>query len=66
MRSVDFAPLSRMSIGFDRLFDALQQAIDLPETGNCPPSDILRTGEDSYRIDLAVPGFTADQLSITA
>jgi molecular chaperone IbpA len=67
MRSLDFAPLSRMTIGFDHLFDALEHALEAPDAdGDHPPYDILRTGEDSYRIDLAVAGFAADQLSITA
>jgi molecular chaperone IbpA len=61
--SLDFSPLYRSSIGFDRLFSLLEnadQAVD-----HWPPYDIVRTGEDSYRIVMAVAGFRSDDLSIT-
>ena len=67
MRSVDFAPLSRSTIGFDRLFSLLENATQLPEgDANHPPYNIVKTGEDGYRLELAVAGFTPEQLSITA
>jgi molecular chaperone IbpA len=67
MRSLDFAPLSRSTIGFDRLFDLLETAARLPDPeGNYPPYDIAKTGEDSYRLELAVAGFTPEQLTVTA
>lgn len=63
----DFAqlsPLFRASIGFDRLFDALQSAMDSPSEA-WPHYDILKTGEDAYSIRIAVPGFARDDLEIT-
>ena len=53
MRTFDFAPLSRSSIGFDRVFDLLNNAQMLENSGY-PPYDIVRTGEDSYRIAIAL------------
>ena len=65
MRTFDFAPLWRSTIGFDRLFDLMNETQRL-EADNYPPYDVLRTGEDSYRINLAVAGFSPDEISITA
>ena len=65
MRAFDFAPLWRSTIGFDRLFDLINETQRL-ESDNYPPYDVLRTGEDSYRINLAVAGFSPDEISITA
>lgn len=65
MRNYDFTPLWRSSIGFDRLFDLINQ--QTPENqGGYPPYDIVRTGEDSYRISLAIAGFSPADVSITA
>lgn len=61
----DFAPLWRSSIGFDRLFDLINETQRL-EADNYPPYDVLRTGEDRYRINLAIAGFSADEITITA
>jgi molecular chaperone IbpA len=60
----DFSPFYRSSIGFDRIFNLLENASP-PPADNWPPYDILKFGEDSYRIVLAVPGFTDDELTIT-
>ena len=65
MRTFDFAPLWRSTIGFDRLFDLINETQRL-EADNYPPYDVLRTGEDSYRINLAVAGFSPDEITITA
>jgi molecular chaperone IbpA len=68
MRTYDFAPLTRSSIGFDRLFDLINQnaqQLSGQEAG-FPPYDIARTGEDSYRITLAVAGFAPDEIAVTA
>jgi molecular chaperone IbpA len=67
MRTYDFAPLWRNSIGFDRLFEALNkmQALEGADN-NYPPYDILRTGEDKYRIQLALAGFPPEDITITA
>ena len=65
MRTFDFAPLWRSTIGFDRFFDLINETQHL-EVDNYPPYDVLRTGEDSYRINLAVAGFSPDEIAITA
>ncbi len=64
MRMIDFAPLSRSTIGFDRLFDLLDQTAAFEPNESFPAYDIERTGEDAYRITLAVPGFKLDEISI--
>jgi molecular chaperone IbpA len=64
MRMIDFAPLSRSSIGFDRLFDLLDRSAGSEPNEGFPPYDIEKTGEDAYRITLAVPGFKLDEISI--
>ena len=66
MRTYDFAPLWRSSIGFDRLFDLINDTQRLDSQDNYPPYDIVRTGEDSYRISLAVAGFSPEEIAITA
>ncbi len=66
MRTVfDFAPLYRSSIGFDRMFDTLEAAGRGDDTGNWPPYDIVKMGEDDYRITMAVAGFAQDELTIS-
>ena len=65
MRSYDFSPLWRSTIGFDRLFDLAESAQRMTED-NCPPCNIERLGEDSYQISLAVAGFSPEEISITA
>ena len=65
MRSYDFSPLWRSTIGFDRLFDLAESAQRASED-NYPPYNIERLGDDSYQISLAVAGFSPDELSITA
>jgi molecular chaperone IbpA len=62
MRQYDLSPLYRSTVGFDRLFSMLDQASS-PE-GGYPPYNIERTGEDSYRVSVAVAGFTDKELSI--
>jgi molecular chaperone IbpA len=59
----DFSPLFRSSIGFDRLLNALDAA-SVETNDNCPPYDIIKTGEDNYRITMAVAGFSRDELDI--
>ncbi|MCZ0738602.1 Hsp20 family protein [Phreatobacter sp. AB_2022a] len=65
MRSFDLAPLYRSTVGFDRLFSLLDQTsgADIPAAGY-PPYNIEKTGETSYRISVAVAGFTEQDLSI--
>src|SRR5690242_13569811 len=62
----DFAPLWRSGVGFDRLFDMLDQAGKWESADNYPPYNIEKTDDDAYRITLAVAGFTPDELSITS
>ena len=66
MRTSDFAPLWRSTVGFDRLFDLAQAAAQHAGEDNYPPYNIERLGEDSYLISLAVAGFSPDEISITA
>jgi len=66
MRSYDFSPLWRSTVGFDRLFDLAQAAAQHAGEDNYPPYNIERLGEDSYQISLAVAGFSPDEISITA
>jgi molecular chaperone IbpA len=61
----DFSPLFRSTIGFDWLLNALQSESALAAAGSSPSFDIAKTGNDSYRISVAVPGFSQDELSIT-
>ncbi len=65
MRTYDFAPLWRSTIGFDRLFDLLDETQRGSED-NYPPYNIERLGEDRYQISLALAGFSPDELTITA
>jgi molecular chaperone IbpA len=66
MRMMDFSPLSRSSVSFDPLFEMLEDATQLEAAGHYPPYNIEKTGNDAYRITLAVAGFSPDDLSITA
>jgi molecular chaperone IbpA len=61
----DFSPLFRSSVGFDRMLDALEAASRVEYFDNWPPYDIAKTGEDDYRITMAVAGFSQDELSVT-
>ena len=53
----DFSPLFRSTVGFDRIFDLLDNAQRVSTIDNWPPYDIVKTGEDQYRVTLAVAGF---------
>jgi molecular chaperone IbpA len=63
--NLDFSPFYRSSIGFDRIFNLLENASPPQKADNWPPYDIAKLGEDTYRIVLAVPGFGEDELTIT-
>jgi molecular chaperone IbpA len=65
MRTYDFTPLWRSSIGFDRVFDLLNSNFPLSEQSDYPPYNIERLGEDQYRITLAVAGFAPGEVSIS-
>ncbi len=65
MRSYDFAPLYRATVGFDRIADLLDRALSADaSTAAYPPYNIEKTGDDAYRISLAVAGFSPDDLSV--
>jgi len=67
MRTFDLAPLYRSTVGFDRLFSMLDQASGFDGSGSSyPPYNIERTGENAYRITVAVAGFSEPELSIGA
>ena len=67
MRSAfDFAPFRRSTVGFDRLFDMLENNGLGQAQENYPPFDLIKVGENEYRIELAVAGFKPDEIDITA
>jgi molecular chaperone IbpA len=65
MRTFDLAPLYRSTVGFDRLFSMLDDAVDSAAPGY-PPYNIERTGDNAYRITVAVAGFGEKELSLEA
>ena len=67
MRNFDFSPLTRSTVGFDRVFDLLDSAFTTAQGDEgYPPFNIVKTGDTSYRIELAVAGFGPGDLSIVA
>ena len=64
MRHTDFAPLYRSAIGFDRLAQMMDQVSGFDSEGGFPPYNIERTGDNQYRIAMAVAGFKPDELKI--
>ena len=60
----DFAPLFRSGVGFDRVFDLLENATRVQALDNWPPYNIERTGEDGYRITMAVAGFSPNEIEL--
>jgi molecular chaperone IbpA len=65
MRTYDFSPLFRSTVGFDRLFDLVETAQRAIEE-SYPPYNIERLADDRYQFSLAVAGFSPDEVSITA
>lgn len=65
MRDLNLDPFFRTSIGFDRLFDLVNQSLRVDADEHYPPCNILRTGENDYRILLAVAGFKPEQINVT-
>ena len=61
MRTFDFAPLYRSTVGFDRLFDMLDNSV----RPDWPPYDIEKLGDDEYRISMAIAGFGVDEIEMT-
>lgn len=66
MRGFDLTPYRRSTVGFDRLFDLIENNSRLQQGDNYPPFNIERLSEDRYRVTLAVAGFRADEIDITA
>ena len=68
MRSAfDFAPFRRSTVGFDRLFDMLENSsFGQGQQENYPPFDLVKEGDNQFRIELAVAGFKPDEIDITA
>ena len=64
MRHSDFAPLYRSTVGFDRLFQLLDSVGGADDAPTFPPYDIEKVGENSYRIVMAVAGFSKDDLDV--
>lgn len=65
MRTFDFSPFTRSAIGFESLFDRLSDRSPDNNEGY-PPYDIVRKGEDRFQINIAVAGFSRDEISIMA
>lgn len=66
MRGFDLTPYRRSTVGFDRLFDLIENNSRLQQSDNYPPFNIERLTEDRYRVTLAVAGFRPDEIEITA
>lgn len=66
MRAFDLTPYRRSTVGFDRLFDLIENNARLQQSDNYPPFNIERLSEDRYRVTLAVAGFRPDEIDITA
>jgi len=65
MRTVDFTPLYRNAIGFDRLFNMMEATSAKNTSGGYPPYNIEQKDENHYRITMAVAGFSEQQLELT-
>jgi molecular chaperone IbpA len=65
MTTVDFAPLFRTAIGFDRLARLVDTATSASDAQTYPPYNIEKTGDDTYRITMAVAGFRSEDLDLT-
>ena len=63
--NLDFSPFSRSTVGFDRIFDLLENTTRLTTASSWPAYNIARTSDQGYRISLAVPGFTLNDIEIT-
>jgi molecular chaperone IbpA len=66
MRPFNLAPLYRSTVGFDRMFSLLDQVSGFDGTPGYPPYNIERTGDNAYRISVAVAGFSEPELTIVA
>jgi molecular chaperone IbpA len=64
MTTYDFSPLFRTAIGFDRLARLMDTATSAPDASSYPPYNIERTGDDTYRLTMAVAGFRPEELDL--
>lgn len=64
MRNFDLTPIYRASVGFDRMADMLDRALSADAGASYPPYNIEKTGENAYRISIAVAGFAPENLSV--
>jgi molecular chaperone IbpA len=65
MRPIDFAPLYRSTVGFDRLFNLLDSVTGFDQAATAyPPYNIERLGDNEYRITMAVAGFSQDEVKV--
>ena len=65
LTTLDLNPLYRNSVGIDRLFDRLMHQVDTASSTNYPPYNILKTGDNTYKIEVAVAGFTQGEVTVT-
>jgi molecular chaperone IbpA len=65
MTTFDFSPLFRTAIGFDRMARLVDSAISGAEAPSYPPYNIEKTGDDTYRLTMAVAGFRPEDLDLT-
>ncbi len=66
MRTIDFTPLYRSAVGFDRLANLLETASKSADGAGYPPYNIETVGDDAYRIEIAVAGFRPEELTVEA
>ena len=65
MRSIDYSPFYRATVGFDRVFDLLDSVAGQGSANGYPPYNIEKTGDNDYRIVMAVAGFAESELNVT-
>jgi len=65
LTTMDLNPFYRNSVGIDRLFDRLMHQVDTASSTNYPPYNILKTGDNSYKIEIAVAGFTQGEVTVS-
>ncbi len=65
MRTIDYSPFYRASVGFDRVFDLLDSVASQSGSNGYPPYNIEKAGDNAYRIVMAVAGFAEAELNVT-
>jgi molecular chaperone IbpA len=63
--NLNLDPFWRSTVGFDRILDLMDESLRFQPENDYPPYNILRTGENSYRISLAIAGFKPEQINVT-